>query len=397
MPGYPYPDSVTYPDRNREYQLEWNTREVVGESWPSYQFSYPTTTTARQITKARRRRGREGTTSRCGSTSSSSRSGRSCRCARGCMRPGAQRPLAAARRRRAFASASMPSASMSVVTDHDGNLVTDLTADDFEVRQDGKVQPITLAQYVAGRGAAAAAGWPRRASPRRPPAPVAGTRRARTRQGAADDRAGRRRPRHRVGEHGADAEGAAPVRRRARRSPAIWSRWCKTSVNVGVAAATDDRPAAAATRRSTRCEWNGFSRREIASFRPLNAWLLPTAARRRLAPTSGSRSRPARHRADSTALREDMSAAGTLGMLQLAVARRARSARTQGRRAHLRGIPDHRARSQTAPMPAGASGPRPAAIAWSTSRMRTGVVIYALDPRGLVAGGTDGRRQHDVH
>jgi tetratricopeptide (TPR) repeat protein len=40
MPGYPYPAGVAYPDRNREYQLEWNTREVVGESWPSYQFSF---------------------------------------------------------------------------------------------------------------------------------------------------------------------------------------------------------------------------------------------------------------------------------------------------------------------------------------------------------------------
>ena len=40
MPGYPYPTGLSYPDRNREYQLEWNTREVVGESWPSYQFSF---------------------------------------------------------------------------------------------------------------------------------------------------------------------------------------------------------------------------------------------------------------------------------------------------------------------------------------------------------------------
>ena len=37
----------------------------------------------------------------------------------------------------------------AVVTDKDGNLVTDLTADDFELRQDGDLQTISLAQYVA--------------------------------------------------------------------------------------------------------------------------------------------------------------------------------------------------------------------------------------------------------
>ena len=40
MPGYPYPADVAYPDRNRDYQLEWNTREVADEGWPSYRFSY---------------------------------------------------------------------------------------------------------------------------------------------------------------------------------------------------------------------------------------------------------------------------------------------------------------------------------------------------------------------
>jgi tetratricopeptide (TPR) repeat protein len=57
MPGYPYPDSVSYPDRNREYQFEWNTREVVGESWPSYQFSYSRSPHNHDGTKARRREG----------------------------------------------------------------------------------------------------------------------------------------------------------------------------------------------------------------------------------------------------------------------------------------------------------------------------------------------------
>jgi tetratricopeptide (TPR) repeat protein len=40
MPGYPYPAGIQYPDRHREYQFEWNTREVSGEAWPSYRFSF---------------------------------------------------------------------------------------------------------------------------------------------------------------------------------------------------------------------------------------------------------------------------------------------------------------------------------------------------------------------
>ena len=35
MPGYPFGSAAAYPDSHREYQLEWNTREVAGESWPS--------------------------------------------------------------------------------------------------------------------------------------------------------------------------------------------------------------------------------------------------------------------------------------------------------------------------------------------------------------------------
>lgn len=49
----------------------------------------------------------------------------------------------------------------AVVTDRDGRVVTDLTADDFEVRQDGKLQKVTFAQFVPVLvGAAPLAGVP---------------------------------------------------------------------------------------------------------------------------------------------------------------------------------------------------------------------------------------------
>ena len=40
MPSYPYPATTAYPDGNREYQLEWNTREIGDESPASYRFQY---------------------------------------------------------------------------------------------------------------------------------------------------------------------------------------------------------------------------------------------------------------------------------------------------------------------------------------------------------------------
>jgi VWFA-related protein len=50
----------------------------------------------------------------------------------------------------------------AVVTDRDGRIVTDLTADDFEVRQDGKRQKVTFAQFVPVlTGAAPPLGAPR--------------------------------------------------------------------------------------------------------------------------------------------------------------------------------------------------------------------------------------------
>jgi tetratricopeptide (TPR) repeat protein len=40
MPNYPYPASMSYPDAHRDYQLEWNTREVSDENTASYRFDF---------------------------------------------------------------------------------------------------------------------------------------------------------------------------------------------------------------------------------------------------------------------------------------------------------------------------------------------------------------------
>ena len=42
MPSYPYPAGISYPDANREYQLEWNTRQVSRENPSSYRFNFVT-------------------------------------------------------------------------------------------------------------------------------------------------------------------------------------------------------------------------------------------------------------------------------------------------------------------------------------------------------------------
>jgi len=40
MGSYPYPATKQYPDSLADYLLEWNTREVGNESWPSYRAEY---------------------------------------------------------------------------------------------------------------------------------------------------------------------------------------------------------------------------------------------------------------------------------------------------------------------------------------------------------------------
>jgi hypothetical protein len=43
MKAYPYAPEVHYPRANADYLLEWNTREVASESWPSYRLEFEST------------------------------------------------------------------------------------------------------------------------------------------------------------------------------------------------------------------------------------------------------------------------------------------------------------------------------------------------------------------
>ena len=242
------------------------------------------------------------------------------------------------------------------------------------MRQDGKVQPVTLAQYVP----VDVTPQPRLASKTLATpatAPVAGTRRLargqvqRTLVLVVDD----------LGIAWLNME---PTRKALRRfveeqvQPNDLVALVKTSVNAGIGQqlTSDKRLLNAAVEQ---VKWYGFSRREITSFQPLNA-VLPTGDR-------GFRNADPNDMGRLDGLREEMSAAGTLGMLQLAV---------QG----VRDLPGRKAVvliSEGFPIieRAGDGTYQPAHLVRDRLdkvvdlAMRAGVVVYTLDPRGLVTGG----------
>ena len=261
-----------------------------------------------------------------------------------------------------------------VVTDGDGNLVTDLGPDEFEVRQDGTLQPVTLARYVpverqpssrlASRALAAPADAPA-VGPRR----LARADVQRTLVLVVDDL-------------GIAWENMEATRRSLRRfvdeqvQPNDLVALVKTSINAGVGQQlTSDKRLLHAAIDEVR--WNGFSRREITSFRPLNS-ILPTG-------NFGFNSSDPTDMGRIDALRDAMSSAGTLGMLQLAVqgvrelpGRKAVVLISEGFRILERDPdgtyqPSHLVRDRL---------DRVVDLA-----MRVGVVLYSLDPRGLVAAG----------
>ena len=135
----------------------------------------------------------------------------------------------------------------AIVTDKHGRVVTDLTADDFELRQDG-YPVVTLAQYARvgacdDRVARSAVGAGLR---HRSGAPTSST--ADTRPSSANHRPRRGRPRPVVGDHPQHPPGHARVYRRAR--PARRSRWHPQDQHVfRRAAAVHDGQAPAARHR----------------------------------------------------------------------------------------------------------------------------------------------------
>ena len=271
-----------------------------------------------------------------------------------------------------------------VVTDGDGNLVTDLTAEDFEVRQDDRLQQITLARYV-----------PVNVGP-----PVTLASRSLATPTAAPVTGGRRLSRADVqrtivivvDDLGIAWENMEPTRTALRRfvaehvQPTDLVALVKTSINAGIAQQlTLDRRVLNAAIEQVK--WLGFARRGITSFTALNA-AQPTSSG---TPGPGTGANFAFDRSDPTdlgrvdQLREEMSSAGTLGMLQMAI---------RG----VRELPGRKAVvfiSEGFPMlerdPDGTYQPsflvRDRLERVVDLAMRMGVVLYTLDPRGLVAGG----------
>jgi VWFA-related protein len=271
-----------------------------------------------------------------------------------------------------------------VVTDKDDNLVTDLTADDFEVRQDGRLQQITLARYVpVDVGPRATLDSRSLATPTA--APVTGGRRLsradvqRTIVIVVDDL-------------GIAWENMEPTRKALRRfvaehvQPADLVALVKTSINAGIAQQlTLDRRVLNAAIEQVK--WLGFGRRGITSFNALNA-ALPTSSG---TPGPGVGANFGFDRSDPTdlgrvdQLREEMSSAGTLGMLQMAI----RGVRElPGRKAVVfisEGFPLVERDPDGTYQPSFLVHERLERVV--DLAMRMGVVLYTLDPRGLVAGG----------
>lgn len=300
----------------------------------------------------------------------------------------------------------------AVVTDRDGNVVTDLTADDFELRQDGEVQRLEFVQFVSIEPPAPAPGpAPLQSTSRAsalsltaPPVVSGGITRERVQRTivlVVDDlgiawenmEATRKALRRFVDEEIQDGDLVAITR-----TGAGWGALQQLTTDRRVLHAAVDQ-----------VRWTALSRREVTAFTPVNDWLplpgiagpLPEAApvegpEGHFSPPgtllgSAGRAR-AGERLESkrdplqmgTAddLRESMSSSATLNALEFTI---------EG----IRDVPGRKAvvlisegfhfLEEDALRPALRVADRLQQL--TDTALRTGTVIYTLDPRGLVTAG----------
>lgn len=270
----------------------------------------------------------------------------------------------------------------AVVTDKDGNLVTDLTADDFELRQDGDLQTISLAQYVA-----VDAPQPKptqlasRNLPGAPTAPLVSPGRPirskvqRIMVLVVDDlgiawenmEATRKALRRFVDEEVQDGDLVALVR-----TGASWGALQQLTTDKRILHAAIDQ-----------VRWTALSRSAVGSFTPVNDWRTGSSVQ---TPGGGANTGFTNpdplDMKDLDDLRESMSASASLSAMVFAIT-------------GMRDLPGRKAVVLLSEgftfIESGTSQPVDR-VALQVRRLtdmalRTGTVIYALDPRGLLAGG----------
>jgi VWFA-related protein len=264
----------------------------------------------------------------------------------------------------------------AVVTDKDGKLVTDLTADDFDVHQDGRPQKISLVRWVpiAGPQSASTSQTPSAASP----------------SGAAPDRLApgevQRTIMIVVDDLGTSFESYPPMRLALHRlvdeqlGPNDLVAVVRTSVpDRALQQFTSDRKALHAT--IDALEWNWQSRTGIEGLAPVGQ---PTAI------SIGGSTFMAPGFADLDALRGSMSAQNTFASLATIIHS---TKELPGRKAMIF-VSEGMRMVDRYDGPGGAIGQGVIPDIRTTvprdhvedQAVRSGVVIYALDPRGLQTG-----------
>jgi VWFA-related protein len=270
----------------------------------------------------------------------------------------------------------------AVVTDRDGRIVSDLTAADFEVRQDGKPQTVTFAQFVpvltgpepAARAESVVPSAPT-GSPL-PPAPLASIKKEEVQRTFALV----------VDDLGLSVESVQQMRRALHDfvdrelRPTDLVALVRTGGSGGaVQSFTTDRRVLHAAIDSLR--WNVMSRNGVEPFEPINIYTTFTGGPGGLVPPTDF--------AAVNQLRDSSSAAGSLAALNLVI----RGARSLPGRKAVVFVSEGFQLLVPELTGSGTGGRQPdARVRAALDRVvdqatRAGVVIYSLDARGLQSGG----------